>query len=116
MSLKRWIILGSIALIVSGCGVRDRLFGGGEQSDRTLPYRTSISKGEDRRNIAVRVERAGGVSVDDVRESARFGATRYCLSNFGGSDARWALDPQSGEWAFTRDGADMIFTARCVAR
>ncbi len=116
MSLKRWIILGSIALIVSGCGVRERLFGGGGQSDRALPYRTTISKGEDRRDFSVRVVRAGGVTVDDVRESARFGATRYCLTTFGGADARWAISPQTGDWAFTRDGQDMIFQARCTAR
>ena len=116
MSLKRWIILGSVALILSGCGIRERLFGGGGQADRALPYRTTVSKGEDRRNFAVRVVRAGGVSVADVRESARFGATRYCLTTFGGSDTRWEIDPRTGDWAFMRDGSDMIFRGRCVAR
>ncbi len=116
MSLKRWIILGSIALILSGCGVRERLFGGGGQADRALPFRTSITKGEDRRDFAVRVVRAGGVSVSDVRESARFEATRYCLTNYGGSDARWDIDLRTGDWAFSRDGSDMIFRGRCVAR
>lgn len=115
MSLKRWIILGSVALILSGCGIRERLFGGA-QADRTLPYRATVAKGEDRRNISVRVVRAGGVSVGQVRESARFAATRYCLTNFGGSDTRWEIDPRSGDWAFSRDGADMIFRGRCVAR
>ncbi len=116
MSLKHWIILGSVALILSGCGVRERIFGVGQQADRALPYRTSISKGEDHRNFAVRVENAGGVSVNDVRESARFGATRYCLSTFGGADARWELNPATGDWAFIRDGSDMVFRGRCVVR
>ena len=72
MSLKRWIILGSVALMLSGCAsVRERIFGGGGEADRALPYRTKIVKGEDRRNISVRVLRAGGVAVRDVRESAR---------------------------------------------
>lgn len=115
MALKQWIILGSVAVFLSGCGsVRERLFGV-SQADRVLPFRASLTKGEDRRDIAVRV-RAGGVSVADVRESVRFQATRYCLNTFGGSDTRWQLDPVSGDWAFRRDGEDMIFQGRCVAR
>ena len=115
MSLKRWIILGSVTVLLAGCGtIRDRVFGG-TQSDRALPFRASLTKGDDRRDIAVRV-RAGGVSVADVRESVRFQATRYCLSTFGGADTRWRIDPVTGDWAFTRDGQDMIFQGRCVAR
>ncbi|MEM6385721.1 MAG: hypothetical protein AAF718_05740 [Pseudomonadota bacterium] len=116
MPLKNCIILGSILLLASGCaGVRERVFGGGGQSDRALPFRTNLTKGEDRRDIAVRV-RAGGVAVSDVRESVRFAATRYCLTTFGGADTLWALDPATGDWAFSRDGQDMIFEGRCVAR
>ena len=115
MSLKRWIILGSIAILLGGCGtVRDRLFGG-SQADRALPYRASLTKGDDRREISVRV-RAGAVSVSAVRESVRFQATRYCLTNFGGADTLWRINPATGDWAFTRDGQDMIFQGRCVAR
>ena len=115
MSLKRWIILGSAAVLLSGCGtIRERFFSGG-QSDRALPFRASLTKGEDGRDISVRV-RAGGVSVADVRESVRFQATRYCLTNFGGADTRWQIDPATGDWAFTREGQDMIFQGRCVAR
>ena len=114
MSLKRWIILGSVAVVLSGCSsVRERFFG--SQADRTLPYRASLTKGEDRRDFLVRVV-AGGASVAAVRESVRFPATRYCLETFGGSDALWVRDPGTGDWAFTRDGQDMIFRGRCVAR
>ena len=115
MHLKRWIILGSVAVLLGGCAnVRDRVFGGA-QSDRSLPFRTCITKGDDRRDIAVRV-RAGGVPVSDVRESVRFQATRYCLTNFGGADTRWQIDPVTRDWAFAREGQDMIFQGRCVAR
>lgn len=115
MALKRWIILGSVAALLSGCGdLRDRVLGV-SQADRALPFRASLSKGDDRRDIAVRV-RAGGVSVADVRESVRFQATRYCLGTFGGADTRWQIDPATGDWAFRRDGEDMIFQGRCVTR
>jgi hypothetical protein len=115
MTPRRLIVLTCIALILSGCGVRERIFGTSGQSDRALPYRASLSKGEDNRNIAVRV-RASGATVAQVRESVRFQATRYCLSTFGGSDTRWTVDPRTRDWAYSRDGDEMVFTGRCVAR
>lgn len=113
--MTRIILFVCAALMISGCGIRERLFGGDGQADTALPYPAKLTKGEDRRDIAVRV-RAGGVSVDDVRESVRFQATRYCLATYGASDTRWDIDPATGDWAFSRDGQDMIFTGRCVAR
>ncbi len=112
---KRAILMFCAALLLSGCGVRERLFGGSGQAAASLPYNAKLARGEDRRDIAIRV-RAGGVSVDAVRESVRFQATRYCLSTYGGSDTRWEIDPVTGDWAFRRDGQDMIFNGRCVAR
>ena len=108
------LIFACLTLTLSGCAnVRERIFGNPQEA--SLPYRAVLTKGEDRRDFAVRV-RAGGVSVPDVRESVRFPATRYCLTTFGGSDTRWSIDPASGDWAFRRDGQDMIFNGRCVAR
>ena len=116
MTLMRIIIFVCIALMLSGCGIRERLFGSGAgQADAALPFRANLSKGDDRRDFTIRV-RAGGVSVPDVRESVRFQATRYSLATFGGSDTRWQIDPATGDWAFVRDGQDMIFAGRCLAR
>lgn len=115
MTLTRFIVILGMVLTLSGCGIRDRLFGG-ETSDVPLPYRAKLSKGDDQRNFNVRVSRAGGATVAQVRESARFQATRYCLTSYGGSDTRWQINQSTGEWAFTRDGQDMIFSGRCVAR
>lgn len=116
MTATRLILLTCIALTLTGCGIRDRLFGrGAGDADRALPYRAQLSKSEDRRDFTVRV-RAGGASLNAVRETVRFQATRYCLSTFGGSEALWAIDAATGDWAFTRQGEDMVFTGRCVAR
>ena len=41
--------------------------------------------------------KAPGASLDDVRESARFEVTRYCLSTYGGSAADWTVDPATGD-------------------
>ena len=80
-----------------------------------LPYKASLVRGEDGRDVTVTVK-AGGVSVEDVRESARFPVTRYCISFYGGSDADWDIDPATGDWAFSREGDNMIFSARCTTR
>lgn len=105
-----------IALVLSGCGLRDRFLGAGPmQSDVALPFNAKLSREADRRNFTIRV-RAGGASIDRVRESVRFEATGYCLATFGGSDTRWAIDPATGDWAFTRSGQDITFRGRCIAR
>jgi len=115
MTPRNLIVLSCIALTLSGCGLRERIFGTSGSADRALPYRASLARGEDRRNITVRV-RARNATVAQVRESVRFQATRYCLATYGGSDTRWTLDARTGDWAFARDGDEMVFTGRCVAR
>lgn len=102
-----------LALSLTGCSYFRR--NGEGVASAELPFKASITKGEDRRDFSVRV-RAGGAEVADVRESVRFPATRYCLSIFGGSDADWTIDPVTGDWAFVRDGEDMIFTGHCASR
>jgi hypothetical protein len=56
------------------------------------------------------------VALDDLRESARFPVTRYCIANFGTSQADWALDPATGDWAVTRTENGALLQARCTGR
>ena len=92
-------------------------FGGAGEGSPSAPleFRARLQRGDDRRDFAVRA-RAGGATVDQVRESVRFQATRYCLPTFGGSESEWEIDPATDDWAFTRDGSDMIFSGRCIKR
>ena len=110
----RGVLFGLIAVSLTGCSLI-RPFGGQGVSASPLPYSASISKGEDARDLTVTVK-ADGASLEDVRESARFPVTRYCLTNYGGSDADWSTDPATGDWAFQREGGDMILSARCTTR
>jgi hypothetical protein len=84
------------------------------RSEAPLPYRTRMTRGEDRRDIAVTVESRGD-GLAEVREAVRFEATRYCLTTWGGSEADWQIDPATGDWAFSGDGTQLTFRARCVA-
>ena len=85
-------------------------------TENDLPFRASLSKGADPRNIAVSVTAPGETSVDEVRESVRFEATKYCLLRFGSSDAEWDLDPTTNDWAFTQSGRVLVFSGRCSGR
>ena len=125
MRATKVIVSGLLVLSLTGCSVLGggnggfpgigRIFGDGGASDQGLPFRASLRRGGDRRDFTVNV-RAGGVGVAQARESARFPATRYCLETFGGSEIDWTIDPNTGDWAFSRDGRSMIFQGRCFAR
>ena len=125
MFRAKYVVFAVALTSLAGCGVLGgngngflglgRFFGDGGSDAAGLPYRASLQRGDDRRDFEVRVE-AGGVGVADVRESVRFPATRYCIETYGRSDVDWAVDPATGDWAFTRSGESMIFQGRCTAR
>ena len=123
MNLAKSLGICTICLALGGCSVFGengpfgigRLFGDGGAQNAGLPYRASLSRGQDRRNFTVSV-RAGGVGVAEARESARFPATRYCIETYGASDIDWLIDPATQDWAFARDGQTMVFQGRCTNR
>ena len=112
----------ALTIPLAGCGwigntfsfVGDSFgFGGGNAN---LPFRASASPGEDRRDLVVSVAVPTAVPLDDFRESARFPVTRYCLENFGTSEADWVTDPASVDWAVTRTTDGARLQARCTGR
>ena len=112
----RVMLVGLIVVVgLTGCnrfGLGDR--SKGAESERELPFRTKLSKGDDKRDISISVDNKGE-GLEAVRESVRFEATKYCLLNYGGSDAEWAIDSETDDWAFSQDGSALVFEARCVA-
>jgi hypothetical protein len=106
-----------LALLVplAGCGwIRDTFsFGGG---DAPTLFRGSVKAGEDRRDLAVTVAVPPGATLDDFRESARFPVTRYCIETYGTSEAEWATDPTTGDWAVARTTDAALLQARCTGR
>lgn len=112
--MLRLVVIISLVLSVASCG---RLGIGNASkradTDRTLPFKAKLRKGEGRA-FAVSVAHEGN-GVADVRESVRFEATKYCLLTFGGSDAAWQTDPATRDWAFTQDGSSLMFNGECTA-
>lgn len=111
----RWVILLAAMTTLASCGLGERFFGSDGEASVPLPFAAQLSKSDDNRDFTVRVD-AQGASLEDVRESARFQATRHCLTTFGRSDASWDLNPETGDWAFQSEGSDMILSGRCLAR
>lgn len=110
----RHILSFVLVLTISGCGLI-RWGDGDGVSATALPFRASLNKGDDRRDMIISV-RGGNNGIEAVRETVRFTATRYCLPTFGGSDVDWAIDLATQDWAFSRRGDDMIFSGRCKTR
>ncbi|MEO9826568.1 MAG: hypothetical protein ABJF50_19370 [Paracoccaceae bacterium] len=113
--MTRFFVMSCMALALSGCSFFNFSGDGDGVADVTLPFRASLSKGEDPRDFTIFV-RAGGNGLEAVRETVRFTATRYCLPVFGGSDVDWVIDPATLDWAFSREGDDLVFAGRCLAR
>lgn len=111
----RLLLITTLAFGVASCGKLRSDKSRGAASERALPFKAKLSKGEDKREIAVSVENKGA-GVDEVRESVRFEATKYCLLNYGGSDVEWDMNAAGTDWAFSQDGGALIFNARCTKR
>ncbi len=106
----------AIILLLSACGISERLGFGTDRAARSMPYRAALATSEDGQDLAVTVTAPAGTQVEQVRESARYQATYHCLRSFGDSDADWQLDPATRDWAYVRTEETMIFTARCEGR
>ena len=104
-----------LVLGVAGCGLFGQREGRFAGTEGQLPYSAKLATGEDKRDMRISVS-AGAASVDAVRESVRFEATKYCLFRYGSSDADWVIDPLTNDWAFTRSGDTQTYSARCAAR
>lgn len=100
-------LIGAVA-VTTGCGRFSRK----TASERTLPYASAVKDQKD--GTLVVTVKAGGASLDAVRESARYPVTSHCLTRRGSSDADWTIDPATGDWAYSLDDkGTMTLGARC---
>lgn len=114
--MLRAALMFAACLSLSACaGIRDRLFPG-DSGAVVLPYRATLDRGEDGRDVTVTVEVAPDVPLETFRESARYPVTRYCIETYGASRADWTIDPATGDWAVTRTADTALLQARCAGR
>ena len=105
----------TLALVLAGCGVQQRLGFAKAAPEIELPFRSKLTKGETDREFSVKVE-AAGADLDAVRESVRHPATGYCLLNFGGSDIAWDMDADGVWLGIPDEDGDLTYAGTCTAR
>jgi len=79
---------------------------------KRLPYKASLKTNDDPRDITINVKHKGD-GIEQVRESVRYEATKYCLVTFGSSDVNWQKDGSTGDWVFQETSKGLLFRARC---
>ncbi|MCP3969645.1 MAG: hypothetical protein GY717_04890 [Rhodobacteraceae bacterium] len=119
----RLILILALAIGVSSCGKIQNTFGiggAGAKGKRNVVindrrFRTSISPGEDRRDITITVK---PVSVDPAAalEAGRYKATVYCLRSYGGSDTEWSAGPDQPIEQLGVSGDTVTLRGRCTQR
>ncbi|PTX56558.1 hypothetical protein C8N43_1217 [Litoreibacter ponti] len=112
----RALLIASLLAGTVGCSLVSRDKSRGAEGERELPFKAKLrSSSDDRRAFDVSV-RNKGAGLEEVRESVRFEATKYCLLNFGGSETEWRVSGGPDDWAFTQDGDALVFSGRCTNR
>jgi hypothetical protein len=120
--MRQVALILALTVPLSGCGWLSNSFAfvgeafGFGAGGEGLPFRATAAAGNDPRDLVVSVPAGPTVALDDLRESARFPVTRYCIANFGTSQADWALDAATGDWAVTRTENGALLQARCMGR
>ena len=110
----RRALLSLLLVGLAGCSLFSQSEGSGSAAGG-VPFETKLTSGDDPRDIVIAVTHRGG-TLEMVRESVRFAATRFCLTEFGRSDTNWVIDPVTGDWAHRFENAALVFQGRCTAR
>lgn len=87
----RYLILGGVAAaLLAGCNSRDdRIAFDGHF------FRAKLSKVDGQRDVFTVTVRNVSQSLDGAREAGRYEATKYCIQNYGSSDIRWVVGPET---------------------
>ncbi len=102
-------------LALAGCagGVRNALKPSGSRAlfdGKYYPARLTRDR-DDRAAFSVTVSRVAQ-GTDGAREAGRYEATKYCIAQYGNSDATWTIGPDT-ETLTARDD-QITFTGRCA--
>jgi hypothetical protein len=105
----------AVTLAVSACGssLRNTLQPSSKRvlfEGQYFPARLSRDR-DDRAAFSVVVSRAGQ-GLNGAREAGRYEATKYCIDQYGNSDAVWSVGPDSAGLAVRDD--QLTLAGRCA--
>ena len=88
--MKQIVLFCITAAVLAGCTARaDRLAFDGKY------FRTKLSKVDGQRDVFTLRVRNASQSINGAREAARYEATVYCVTNYGSSDIKWVVGPDT---------------------
>lgn len=103
----------ALTAAVAGCG------GGGLWNQDPVLFegvefrqKSSAVSRNDRRSFQVSV-RPVSASMTGAREAGKYEGTRYCIQNFGNSDIKWQIGPNSEVLPVEND--TLTLTGRCTS-
>ncbi len=77
------------------------------------PIKARASDKADRKTFTVSVRRADQ-GLAGAREAGRYGGKQYCLKNYGTSEIRWIVGPDTPQSALGYSGGRLALSGTCV--
>ncbi|NNE53571.1 MAG: hypothetical protein HKN30_14355 [Sulfitobacter sp.] len=95
-------------LVLTGCGNND---------DRILfdghYYRTKVKKVDGQIDVFTVQIRDVSQSLEGARQAGRFAGTEYCVENYGSSDIKWEVGPDTPDAELQIVDNRLIFSGVC---
>ncbi|MDW4496890.1 hypothetical protein R5H30_02770 [Sulfitobacter sp. D35] len=96
--MKPVLTLALALVIVAGCSANNRkqVFFDGQ------PFRTKLARGDERHMFTVTAKPVSA-SLTGARRAAEYQAIVYCVADYGSSDIRWTVGPDSASLPISDD-------------
>jgi len=103
-----------VLALASGCARLGALVGHhGATKSHHGAISSRLTTGKDKRDMTIKVT-PPLADFRDAKAEARYAATKYCIKWTGSSEAQWAIDKDTGDWAAPIVGGALVFVARCT--
>ena len=110
--MRKFLVFGLAAVSLAACDTTRHA----RVDIDEVRFRVKVHADEDdKRDFLVTVTPAAAPR-DSVLDAARYGATKYCLLNFGGSDTEWRIGPDTPWNELAVDGNMLTLAGRCTQR
>lgn len=113
MTMRKIFTLGLVATVALSAGCSSRGFWNQEEvlfDGIEFRRKAKMVDRQDRRAFEISI-RPASASLDAAREAGKYEATSYCITNFGNSDLKWDVGPDSDALRVEND--TLTFLGRC---
>lgn len=112
----RFIVMISALVALAACSGRDDEGNPRRPTFDGIAFNARLSADrEDRRAFTITV-RPASANVEAAQEAGRYEAVKYCLRNYGGSEAEWTVGPDTPPEQLRIVDDTVTLTGRCTER